>query len=138
MDLIQILGLIAAIPFGLAIGFCAMQSWISFVLAIINLIGFVRGKRERSHTALAFGVTMIQSLFFNGILFLVNYLLQHSFLIHTYSKLGQILLFIFLGVQVIFMLLQVPHKLRICWLNANYDKSKLFEMELRNSEKIIM
>lgn len=138
MDFIQILGLIIAVPLGLGIGFCAMQSWTSLLLAIINLIGFVRGKRERSYTALAFGTAIIQSIVFGGILFLINYLLQHTFLIYTYSKLGQILLFMFLGIQVIFMLLQVPHKLRIFWLNANYDKSELFEMELRNSEKIII
>ncbi|OHB60251.1 MAG: hypothetical protein A2167_02125 [Planctomycetes bacterium RBG_13_46_10] len=138
MDFIQILGLIIAVPLGLGIGFCVMQSWTSLVLAIINLIGFVRGKRERSYTALGFGTAIIQSIVFSGILFLINYLLQHTFLIYTYSKLGQILLFIFLGIQVIFMILQVPHKLRIFWLNANYDKSELFEMELRNSEKIII
>ena len=138
MNLMQILGLICAVPLGLGIGFCVMQSWTSLVLSIINLIGFVRGKRERSDTALAFGTAIIQAIVFSGLLFLIDYLLQHTFLIYTHSKLGQILLFIFLGIQVIFMLLQVPHKLRIFWLNANYDKSKLFEMELRNSEKIII
>ena len=138
MSLIQILGLIAAIPLGLGVGFCVMQSWTSLVLAIINLIGFVRGKRERSYTALAFVVALAQVVFFSGILLLVDYLLQTTFLIHTYSGLAQVLLFIFLGIQAIYMLFQVPHKLRIFWLNANYDKSKLIEMEVRKSEKIII
>lgn len=138
MDLMQIFGLIVAVPLGLGIGFCVMQSWTSLVLAIINLIGFVRGKRERSYTVLAFGTALIQAIVFSGILFLIDYLLQHTFLIYSYSKLGQILLFIFLGIQIIFMLLQVPHKLRIFWLNANFDKSQLYEMEIRRSEKIVI
>ncbi|NIA07573.1 MAG: hypothetical protein GWP14_08060 [Actinobacteria bacterium] len=138
MSLIQILGLIAAIPLGLGVGFCVMQSWTSLVLAIINLIGFVRGKRERSYTALAFVVAIAQAVFFSGILFGFYYLLQNTFLAHAYSGLAQILLLVFLGIQAIYMLFQVPRKLRIFWLNANYDKSKLIEMEIRNSEKIII
>ena len=115
-----------------------MQSWTSLVLAIINLIGFVRGKRERSYTALAFVVAIAQAAFFSGILFVIDYLLQNTFLVHTYSGPAQILLFVFLGIQAIFMLFQVPRKLRIFWLNANHDKSRLIEMEVRNSEKIIL
>jgi predicted membrane protein len=72
MDLMQILGLIVAVLLGLGIGFCVMQSWTSLVLAIITLIGFVRGKRERSYTALAFGTALIHAIVFSGILFLID------------------------------------------------------------------
>ena len=138
MNLIQILGLIGAIPLGLGVGYCVMQSWTSLAMAMINLIGFVRGNRERSHTALAFAVALVQSIFFSGILFVIDYLLRHTFLIHAFSTLGQIVLFVFLGIQVIFMAFQVPRKLRIFWLNANYDRSTLIKMEARNSETIII
>lgn len=138
MNLIQILGVIVAIPLGGAVGFCVIQSWTSLALAVINFVGLVRGKRERSHTALAFGVAVIQTIVFSGILFLIDYLLQNTFLIHAYSMLGQILLFIFAGIHAIYLLFQIPHKLRICWLNANHDESELIEMEVRNSEKIII
>ena len=138
MNVFQILGLVAAIPLGLGIGFCVTQSWTSLAMAIINLIGFVRGQSRRNDTALAFGVALVQTIFFNGILFVIDYLLEHTFLAHTYSKPGQIVLFVFIGIQATFMLRQIPHKLRIFWLNANYDKTALFEMELKNSEDIII
>ena len=138
MSSLKILGIIISIPFGLGAGYCILQSWMSLVNAIINLIGFLRGKRERSYTALAFVIALIQVLVFSGLLFLIDYVLRHTRLSYTYSQVGQILFFVFMIIQMLFMLIQVPAKIRKLWLNANYDKSKLLEMEIKNSEKIII
>ncbi|MCK5589218.1 MAG: hypothetical protein KAI16_02825 [Candidatus Pacebacteria bacterium] len=113
-----------------------LQSWLSFIGLIINIIGIIRGKVERKNTFLGLSVSFAQMLLFFGLLCLGNYLLTSVFSF-GYTKTENIIYWIFAVVNLLFMLPQFPAKIKKMWRNANVAgslESDIMERKLRNIE----
>ena len=95
-----------------------LQSWLAFIGIIINIIGIFRGKVLRKTTFLGLGVALVQVILFSGLLYLGYYLVS-DILFFGYTTTENIIYWIFAAIILIWMIPQIPSKIKRAWRCAN-------------------
>lgn len=94
-----------------------IQAWLSLANFFINLVGFVKGAVSRKSTALAMGAAIFGVLLFSLLLRAGLWLLTEV-LSFGQTETENVVYWVFAGFSALFMLPQIPKKLRKSWRNA--------------------
>lgn len=94
-----------------------IQAWLSVANFFINLVGFVKGTVSRKSTALAAGAAVFGVLLFSLLLSAGLWLLTEVFSFGQ-TETENVVYWVFAGLSALFMLPQIPKKLRNSWRNA--------------------
>jgi len=118
MNLMWWIGVIVIAPlWGMLSTQLFFQAWLSFINGIINIIGFFVGRVERKTTALGFVVCIGSFALFNGIFYAVFWLLS-DILHFGYSPAENTVYWIFAALSSLYMLPQIPGRIRQSWQNS--------------------
>ena len=130
----NILGIFIVSPlWGMISARLFLQSWLAFISSIINLIGLVKGEVERKTTILGFGVGQFQAVLFSFLIWLGNYLLTQV-LLFGYTQAESIIYWIFAGLSFLYMLPQIPNRIKKAWKMATergFIEAEMMERKLR-------
>ncbi|MHB8413290.1 MAG: hypothetical protein ACYDDI_15280 [Candidatus Acidiferrales bacterium] len=94
-----------------------LQGWLAFIGVFIGLIGFVKGSVPRKDTALLMGVAAFQVVLFS-LLLTAGFWLLTDWLPFGRTGAENIVYWVFAGLSALYMLPQVPTKIRKSWRNA--------------------
>lgn len=128
-------GIIVSLLWGTISAQLFLQSWLAFIGAIINIVGIVKGKVERKTTLLGLGVSFVTMLLFSGLLYLGDYLLTNV-LSFGYTKIENIVYWVFVVIRLLFFIPQFPSKIRKSWRNANIAGSLEEDIWKRKLKKL--
>lgn len=94
-----------------------IQAWLFVANFFINLVGFLKGTVSRKSTALAAGAAVFGVLLFSFLLSAGLWLLTEVFSFGQ-TETENVVYWVFAGLSALFMLPQIPEKLRKSWRNA--------------------
>lgn len=94
-----------------------LQAWLALAQATIHAIGFVAGRVERKKNAVGMGFGALLCIFWS-VLFAVGNWLLSDILHFGYYRAESIVLWIFVGLNFLYMIPQVPGRLVQSWRSA--------------------
>ena len=112
-----------------------LQGWLAFVNLIIHLIGLAKGRVERRLNFIGIGVALTQMLLFSALLHGGHYLLTEVFSF-GYSTAEYYTYWIFAVLSILYMLPQIPAKVRKSWRNATVVGSIEVDITMRKLESL--
>lgn len=119
MNLYILIGVVIVSPaWGILSTQLFLQSWLAFINAIIISIGIIRGKVSRKNNLLGLGVATLQMILFFVLLILGDYLLTKAFSF-GYTRIENIIYWIFAVITCLYMIPQMPSKIKKAWRFAN-------------------
>ncbi len=132
----SIVGVIFVSPFWGAISSqLLLQAWLAFVNLIIHLIGLVMGRVKRKINLSGIGAALVQMLLFSVLLHGGHYLLTEVFSF-GYSTAEYYTYWIFAVLSILYMLPQIPAKVRKSWRNATVVGSIEVDITMRKLESL--
>ena len=115
----RIIGLFIVAPiWGLISTQLFLQGWLSFINALIYIIGGIRRKIQFSNVAMGMGVGIGQCILFEGLLYL-GYFLISDVMSFGYTKSENIVYWVFASLSAVWCLFQFPSKIITTWRHAN-------------------
>lgn len=112
-----------------------LQSWLAFANFFIALLGFVKGGLPRRDAALLMGVSLFSCALFSSILRGGHWLLTTTFHFGQ-SNTETIVYWIFVALSGLYMLPQIPSKIKKSWRNAMVPGSLEEDILLRKMGRI--
>ena len=112
-----------------------LQAWLAFVNLIIHLIGLVMGRVKRKINLSGIGAALVQMLLFSALLHGGHYLLTEVFSF-GYSTAEYYTYWIFAVLSILYMLPQIPAKVRKSWRNATVVGSIEADITMRKLESL--
>lgn len=109
-----------------------LQAWLAVVNFLVGLGDFIRGAVPRKDTALMMGVALSQILLFSILLDAGVWLLTKK-LHFGYTKAENVVYWIAAAISALYMLPQVPRKIRKSWRNAMLPGSLDLDILKRNA-----
>jgi hypothetical protein len=94
-----------------------IQAWLAVASFFISFLGLVKGAVPRETTALAMGVAIFSAILFSLLLYGGNWLLTEV-LPFGQTEIENVVYWIFAGISALFILPQIPAKVRKSWRNA--------------------
>lgn len=94
-----------------------LQAWLAAINLVITFIGFLVGRVKRSNTALGMGVALVHGLIFSGLLHAGSWLLTDVLGV-GWSRIENMVYWVFAVLSALYMLPQIPSRLRKVWRNA--------------------
>ena len=94
-----------------------LQAWLAFINGIISIVGFFAGRVDRKTTALGIGVGL-GSAFLFYLLLRVGFWLLSDILHFGYSAAENTVYWIFAALSALYMLPQIPRRIKKPWRNA--------------------
>lgn len=94
-----------------------LQAWLAAIGFVIAFIGFLIGRVKRSITSLGMGVALIHVFIFAGLLHTGSWLIT-DILNFGWSRIENIVYWIFAALSAVCLFPQIPYKLRKTWRNA--------------------
>jgi len=139
MNLYILIGVIIISPiWGIVSTQLFLQSWLAFINAIIDIIGIVRGKVARKNNLLGLGVAILQVLLFSVLLSLGYYLLTKVFSF-GYTRIENIIYWIFAVISLLYIIPQMPSKIKGAWRCANISgalEENIVKRKLKDSVEL--
>ncbi len=137
MNLYILIGVIVVSPvWGILSTQLFLQSWLAFINAVIYIIGVIRNKVARKNNLLGLGVAILQVLLFSGLLSLGYYLLGKVFSF-GYTRIENIIYWIFAIISLLYMVPQMPSKIKKAWRSANVSGALEENIAKRKLEDLI-
>src|ERR1035437_3147095 len=93
------------------------QAWLGVANFFVGLFGFVKGKVPRKTTAILMGVAIFSTALFSLLLGAGYWLLTNVFSFGR-TRTEHIVYWVFAGLSALFIILQLPARLRKTWRNA--------------------
>lgn len=119
MSIVSLIGIFFISPFwGMTSTWLFLQSWVSFFVFTISIIGLIRGKVARKDMLGMLGVSIAQAILFSALLTLGEYVLT-NLLGFGYTRIENIVYWVFAVPSFLYVLLQIPGKLKKNWQLAN-------------------
>ena len=112
-----------------------LQSWLALVNFIIHLMGLVQGRVERKINLSGIGTALVQMLLCSALLYGVPYLLMEV-LSFGYSMAENVVYWIFAALSILYMLPEIPAKVRKSWRNATVVGSLEVDTTMRKLESL--
>jgi hypothetical protein len=94
-----------------------LQSWLAAAGFVLHLLGFVRGAVPRKDNALGLGIALVQVVLFSLLLRSGDWLLTRVFTF-GWTKAENIIYWVFAAISALYMLPQIPSKIRKSWRHA--------------------
>lgn len=94
-----------------------LQSWLAAVTFLVAVLGFVRGAVPRKDNALAAGVALLGVILFS-LLLDGGFWLLTSVLRFGQTRAENIVYWVFAGLAALYILPQIPAKIRKSWRNS--------------------
>lgn len=94
-----------------------LQSWLAFINFVINLIGLLKGNVEKKVNLIGLGAALTQVILFAVLLRGSQYLLTEV-LGFGYTTYENVAYWIFAVLSILYMIPQLPAKIRKSWRNA--------------------
>ena len=119
MNIWSIVGIVIISPaWGVMSTWLFLQSWLSLIGAFLGIIGLIRGKVERKVLFASIGLHILTLIACSALLSLGYYLFSYVFQF-GYSKIENIVYWLFAGISFIFIIIEYPHKIKKGWRQAN-------------------
>jgi hypothetical protein len=134
--MIKWIGILIVSPFwGMISTQLFLQSWLSFINSIFCIIGLIRGKTSRKDTLLGLAASIIGIIIMSGLLRLGFYILD--ILPFGSTKTENTVYWIFAVFSLLYMIPQIPSKIRKGWRNVNVYGSLEEDILKRKAESIL-
>ncbi|HLF08052.1 MAG TPA: hypothetical protein VI789_01710 [Dehalococcoidia bacterium] len=112
-----------------------LQAWLAVINVVSSVIGLARAKVPRKWVFLGLGVYAVQAIVFPVLLGLGYYLLSEK-LSFGYTSAENIVYWIFALLSLLYMLPQLPRKVKKAWRNANVRGSLELDISSRRLRDI--
>ena len=115
-----------------------MQIWLAILNIFINFFGFVKGTVARTSTGLALVISLVAAVSFS-VLLQAGYWLLNDVLHFGATKTENVVYWLFAGITLIGIIIEIPGKLRKNWRQATVLgalEADIYSKQFKNAQRL--